>query len=47
MGETPSAAVDPEELARLTQSLAKLTRDYEDAREGANGEDPPPSDRPR
>jgi hypothetical protein len=46
MGETPSAAVDPKELARLTESLAKLTREYEGAREkdtihGRESPDPP------
>jgi len=28
--------VDPKELARLTESLAKVTRSYESAREAAN-----------
>ncbi len=47
MGERPSVAVDPKELARLTASLAKLTQEYEDARESDHSESSTPPDRSR
>jgi hypothetical protein len=47
MAENRSAPVDPKELARLTESLSKLTREYENARESGKGETSAPPDPPR
>lgn len=41
MEDKEAPKVDPRELARLTESLAKLTRTYENARESAEGQGVP------
>jgi hypothetical protein len=45
--EESTPVVDPEELARLAESLAKLTQSYEHALEASKEQAPAPSGRPR
>ena len=47
MTDKTAPMVDPRELARLTESLAKLTRSYENAREATKGQTARPTEPPK